>query len=331
MPTSNYLDTIQLDSAKLRRIDMHRHADLVELNCLQSPDREIPLEDSLDEQLGGDEGVGGIYQHDSQSDLTELNQAEKKDHITLLHTDVQNHLNARVQLFGDSYPFEIERGYIRLKAAHDMKRKTYVFLLLAANVCYLSREDIQQFTKDFEITAAFALREFFPHWTCRIFGTASCENLEGYEGTPRKKIETFAQDVGLPLLIEEEELRRIESSSGDAGLDVVAWYPFNDEAPHTPVFLAQVGCTKDEKAMFSKQYSAYPSRWERKLRGLSAIGCMVTPQCYRNARNEWPSPSDVNSVFVDRARVLRLLAQSADFRLESLKTYSMIESIFAGA
>ena len=46
-----------------------------------------------------------------------------------------------------------------------MKRKTYVFLLLAANVCYLSREDIQQFTKDFEITAAFALREFFPHWT----------------------------------------------------------------------------------------------------------------------------------------------------------------------
>ena len=233
---------------------------------------------------------------------------------------------ARNDLFGDSYPFANDDGFIKLKENPSTQHKLYAFMLLSSHLSFLPRTDVCKFTADFEIAAAFALKRFFPNWTLKVVGTAHCAHLQSYAGTPRRKLENFAQDLGLKLLIEEEELQRYQTPNGDAGLDVVAWHPFNDGAPHMPVFLAQVGCTDDESQMFIKPYSASPQRWGNKLRGLSAIGCMVTPQCYRNARNSWPCFTDVNSVFIDRARVLSLLTAAEDFQFNYLQTHLAVES-----
>lgn len=326
--TSNYLHPINLDASKLRKKDLHHFADIVELTCLKSIDHETTLEEALDEQLGENEGIGGIVEAEPIPDdeAADSDPAMVNDRHETRMRDILAHLLARQTLFGDAYPFDIDDGFVKLKEEPSKEHKLYAFMLLSSHLCFLPRTDVCKFTSDFEVAAAFALRRFFPNWTLKIVGTAHCAHLQVYAGTPRRKIETFAQDLGLELLIHEEELQRYQTPNGDAGLDVVAWHPFNDGAPHMPVFLAQVGCTDDESQMFSKQYSAYPQRWGHKLRGLAAIGCMVTPQCYRNALNSWPCFTEVDSVFIDRARVLSLLTAAEDFQFDYLQTHQVVES-----
>ena len=326
--TSNYLSPIELNASKVRQKDLHLLADIVELACLKSIDHETTLEEALDEQFGENEGIGGIVETEPSpvEEGADSAPAMRNDRQDTRLRDIQAHLLARNNLFEDNYPFTNDDGFIKLKENPSMQHKLYVFMLLSSHLCFLPRTDACKFTADFEIAAAFALKRFFPNWVLKIVGTARCAHLQAYTGTPRKKLETFAQDLGLKLLIQEEELQRYQTPNGDAGLDVVAWHSFNDGAPHMPVFLAQIGCTADESQMFSKQYSAYPNRWERKLHGLAAIGCMVTPQCYRNARNSWPCFTDVNSVFIDRARVLSLLTAAEDFQFDYLQMSQAVES-----
>lgn len=327
--TSNYLNPIELNASKIRQKDLHLLADMVELACLQSIDHETTLEEALDEQFGENDGIGGIVEAEPlpPEDDADSVPAMRNDRQATRLRDIQDHLLARNNLFGNSYPFVNSNGFVTLKENPSMQHKLYVFMLLSSHLCFLPRADAYKFTADFEIAAAFALKQLFPNWTLKLFGTAHCEHLQAYTGTPRKKLEAFAQDLGLKLLIEEEELQRHQTPNGDAGLDVVAWHSFDDGAPHMPVFLAQIGCTADESQMFGKQYSAYPCRWKSKLRGLAAVGCMVTPQCYRNAHNSWPVFTDVDSIFLDRARILDLLTATRDFRFDYLQMHQAVESI----
>ena len=324
----NYLHTIILDASKIRKKDLHHLADIVELTCLKNIDHETTLEEAFDEQLGENEGIGGIVEAEPlpEEEVAGFYPAMVTDRRATRRRDIQAHLAARSVLFGDNYPFIIDDEFIKLKDDPSIPHKLYAFMLLSSHLCFLPQRDRLKFTADFEISAAFALKIFFPNWALKIVGTAQCDRLQGYAGTPRQKIEAFAQDLDLEILMKEEELKGLETPNGDAGLDVVAWHPFSDGAAHMPVFLAQVGCTADESKMFVKQYSAYPHRWERKLHGLAAIGCMVTPQCYRNAHNSWPCFSEVCSVFIDRARVLSLLTAAEDFQFDYLQTHQFVES-----
>lgn len=326
--TYNYLDPIELNASKIAKRDLHLLADIVELACLKNIDHEMTLEEALDEQLGENEGIGGIVEHEPilEDEFADLDPAVMNDHRATRRRDIQAHLLARQTLFGEDYPFTLDNEFIKLKENPNLQHKLYAFMLICTHLRFLPRPDVCKFTTDFEVAAAFALKRFFPNWTLKIFGTANCEHLQGYTGTPRQKIETFAQELDLELLFKEKELQELQTPGGDAGLDVVAWHPFNDGAPHMPVFLAQVGCTADKSKMFSKQYTAHPSRWKNKLHGLAAIGCMVTPQCYRDALNSWPCFTEVDSVFIDRARVLSLLTAAEDFQFDYLQTHEAVES-----
>jgi hypothetical protein len=333
----SFLHNVGLFSSGIRNKDPHLLADLLEIACLQDADGDISLNEGLDELLGENEGLGGIGEDDSLADdvhalpfadAPDRNDLDRNDRKTNRIGDVGEHLRARAELFHDMYPFLSLPGRISLKAQPVTAHKLYVFMLLAANLRYFARTDRAMLTADFEILAALSLREIFPCWSLRLFGTARCDTLESYTGSPRAKLEAFAQNLGLRLLMEEDELRRLETPGGDAGLDVVAWHPFDDNAAHMPVLLAQVGCTADEQKMFEKQYASSPDRWKNKLRGLAAFGCMVTPQCYRNADNSWPCFTDVHSIFLDRFRVLRLLQANSDTYFSQLSSHAQVESIF---
>ncbi len=321
----NYADNIQIDTSKLRKKDLYLYADVVELSCLKNKDSQISLTEALDEQLGNNEGIGGIEQEEDTDD--ELEQAAQNDKQYTNISDIRNYISARINLFNNLYPFEFNDGIVTLKANINSSHKLYFFMLLASNLAFLKKEERHSFTHDFEIVTAFAVQQFFPHWELRLFGTSSSEQIKNYKGTPRNKIEQLSKETGLRLRIEEPELATLQTPNGDAGLDVVAWFPFNDEASHMPVFLVQAGCTADESQMFAKQYTAIPSKWQNKLEGLEAIGCMVTPQCYRNGVNSWPQKTNVDCVFIDRYRVLHLLALCDDFDIATLKTYDKIENI----
>ena len=62
--TSNYLARYEITASKIRRKDIYHKADVVELICLQNDDKQIPIDEALDEQMGGDESIGGIVNID---------------------------------------------------------------------------------------------------------------------------------------------------------------------------------------------------------------------------------------------------------------------------
>ncbi|MDR3361273.1 MAG: hypothetical protein LBO64_00220 [Desulfovibrio sp.] len=331
MPNSSLLQDAELDASKIRKKDKYRLADVIELTCLQNADHAISVSEGLDEQLGDGEALGGIYlpeEEDGDHANSALDAAEQADGRNLFQEDMQSHMLARSSLFGDMYPFFINENFVSLKETPSASHKIYVFMLLASNLAFWDRAYRQLLAADFEILAAFSIRQIFPRWRLKLFGTARCAHLDAYTGSPREKIEAFAADTGLRLLVQGEELQRRGTSGGDAGIDVAAWHPFDDGAAHMPVLLAQVGCTADEQTMLEKQYSTNMRRWASKLHGLMHLGCMITPQCYRDTQNSWPCFTDVQSVFLDRFRVLRLLAEQAEGCYALLQCRDAVESIF---
>lgn len=311
---------------KISRRDVYKLADVVEWKCLQDADHEISISEGLDECLGGKQAIGGLYEYDDQD--AELIPTDESNHTDSILFQVKDSLSSRGTLFGDSYPFLLKGSLLSVKENITDSMKLYIFLLIASHLDFLERDQRKKLTDDFEVASFLAVKNLIPNWTIKTFGTAPSLNYEGYTGSPRRKIESFASDIGLQILMDEQELKRLETPNGDAGLDTVAWFAFDDQATHMPVILVQAGCTSDESKMFEKQHSASIARWAQKLKGLTAIGIMSTPQCYRLSNNEWIRPSEIQNIFLDRARIMHLLSVTSQLDISFLSSINLVNSFF---
>ena len=297
---------------------MHLWADYIELFCLRDKDNQANFEEALDEKWGGREAIGGIDFIEGEDLLTQtqsgeiLLEPESHDNKELLVSDLCAHLKARESLFGDAYPFIFNNYGLELKK-DNQSYSLYIFFLLAANLNFFQQTARNKLTSDFECLSALALRHTLPQaFEVCIFGTASCSELVTFPGSPRKKIEALSKKLGTRILIPEHELARLDTPNGDAGLDIVAWLPFEDSCCHSFLFLGQAGCTKEEREMFNKQGTVNPERWVRKLANITPLGLLFTPQCYRNANKEWVSTTDLVYPCFDRFRLTFLLLNKVD-------------------
>lgn len=327
--TSNYLAQYEISASDIRKKDIYHKADVVELICLQNDDKQIPIDEALDEQMGGEEGIGGIVAIDEEDTdvINSEDAAERYDAASLELTDISEHLRSRSELFGDYYPFSCAGNLISLKETTTDQHKLYTFLLIASHLRFWPRPDRSLFTKDFEVLSAYTLKSLVPTWTIKIMGTAQRKNFPGYAGSRRKKLEAFAHELDLRLLMSEAELRYFDAPGGDGQLDVVAWYACGDGAANMPVILGQAGCTEDEDTMISKQIDA--RTWDKRLHGLNAIPCFFTPQHYRLSNNAWIDSTQVHNIFLDRFRIMSLLFNNNDFQISEFSSMEKIDTIFS--
>lgn len=325
---SNYLTQCEIRASEIRKKDIYHKADAVELICLQNDDKQIPIDEALDEQMGGDESIGGIVDIDEEDtdDMDTEDAAERHDAASLKLVDISEHIRSRSELFGDSYPFVHDGNLISLKETITAQHRLYTFLLMASHLRFL-KSDKNLFTKDFEVLSAHALKHLVPTWTIKIMGTAQRKDFPGYTGSRRKKLEAFAHDLGLRLTMDEDELRHFDAPGGDGKLDVVAWYGCPDGAANMPVILGQAGCTENEDIMISKQIDA--QTWGKRLRGLSPIPCFFTPQHYRLSSKAWVDYSQVHGIFLDRFRILDILFHDGNFQISGFPSMEKVDSIFS--
>lgn len=321
-----------LDDHTPRLSDLHLWADFMELSCLADADGEALFDTALDERWGGGEGLGGIIYANGEEELTadelgtKLSPAEKDDKRTNKVRDLYSYLESRTGLFGDAYPFSVApEGVFRKPIAH--KHELYLQLLLSANLRLFEKKLQISLTSDFECLAGLALKGFLPpFYEVRLFGTAACPDLSAYPGTPRDKILRFAEELRVSPRISEDELNRLNTPGGDAGLDIVAWLPFPDKGTHTILFLGQAGCTADERTMFGKQGSISSDRWKNKLDRITPLGLLFTPQCYRDARSQWIAPSELIHPCIDRARFIFILQDSFSLEIPWLKSRELVRA-----
>jgi hypothetical protein len=94
--------------------------------------------------------------------------------------------------------------------------------------------------------------------------------------------------------------------AGDAGADVVGWFPFADGNRSLMAFLAQATCLVDWKD--HQHHASYPNWRQLMTLKTPTTNILLTPQCFRKADGGWAFDQDIiDSVLIDRVRLNAIL------------------------
>lgn len=326
MPKINF--EIQLDSSKIKKKDFFRWADFIELSCLLDDlDGQAFLGEVLSEPWGFESGFAGMFTEDDPNDGLSNERPGYEDQVESQLRDLLYYLQSRQKLLGRYYPFEVNKkdNSIKLKEI-EHPHILYVYLLCAANLSFV-KQVTGDLTTGFERLAYHVVKKMMPDQAIvKLFGTAKTTGYESYAGNKYCKIKDLASDLNARISSDISENTYSTNDTGDDGLDIAAWVPFKDNVANQLLILAQAGCTCDEEEMFKKQYGCDPDKWKNKISGITPTKMMITPVCYRNIEGKWVNPTNVVSIFIDRIRVMQLLA---DFVPELKdKNISSLDKIF---
>ncbi len=320
---------ITLDANKIKKHDLFRWADFVELTCLNDPDGEAPLSEVLREAWGFETGMGASFREegfpDDTSDIEDRATYDDTNQVKM--EDLLKHFEMRSVLLGENYPFEVKLGDETIcRKESCSSHELYQYLLYSANLPFVSQSDSSALSKGFERLAYRAVKKMMPPSAqIALFGTAATGSYKCYTGSKYEKLGCFADELDTKLNSEITSSTYPPTDNGDGGLDVVAWIPFNDRSANQPLLLAQAGCTCDESTMLSKQHEVDQNKWRQKIDGIWPINMMITPLCYRGAGGKWVKPTEIVSIFIDRIRLMILLSdQAPDFTHEDIPFFAQL-------
>ncbi|MGI9279993.1 MAG: hypothetical protein ACR2PX_10225 [Endozoicomonas sp.] len=242
----------------------------------------------------------------SKDDVTEriLDEGEdEEEQDQLFINDCYELLECRAEIYGESYPFSIERNQtIKVKDNISNINRYYIFLLLCS---YSSKvDDNASLRRDFEQVCATALQGYLPPLAeCHVFGKSGLE-IERYSGHISQKLEKLARDLGVNIDFEEDDFSPY--NTGDNGLDVVAWLhiPGDSYKKYSQIYFAQCATGKEWP---NKQ--GEPLKIGNLLRlnnNFSTIICI--PYDTRKISGKPIDHNDITaSVYLDRYRIITLL------------------------
>jgi hypothetical protein len=313
-----------------KQFDEYAWADYVELLCLADPDGVISPSDVIDiirpntDDLGGadaiDEALQGVDGTPSAGNADDEWESKTEQWF--------NHLAYRAKAFGKAYPFEFEPmgadrvgPVLRRKSDVDQLSaavRLYLTLLFAANLRYC-RGATSALTRGFERLCYWALKhQLGPAAEVHLFGAGPPGGSSGalrYTGGTYSKLEQLGRDLKAELTANKSDWP--PTSSGDAGIDLVGWFPFEDEAPTMLMVFAQCAATEEWDV---KQFSSHSAKWDPHFKFFaSPVNIVYVPLCFRRSTGELHGTKDIGrSVFVDRLRLVRLLANVAEYQTDKV-------------
>ncbi|MDF2571143.1 MAG: hypothetical protein K0R55_2747 [Sporomusa sp.] len=293
-----------------------RWADYWELLALSSPDNEFSAADfsplikpGRDIQLDSDESIT----QNEPSTLSDRWERRLNDFLSLLRY--------RMNYFADFYPFTIESETLTLKTNLSDKHYFYLYFLFASNLTYFQQQQTT-LTNAFEDVALKVMSRILPSGTeVHIFGTSRQGGR--YNGNTWQRVCQLADDLRTSIICSERAFQG--NRSGDAGIDIVAWYPLPDAAPGIPVYFSQCACSVE--SWEEKQMSISRDKWDGRLRFLTPFSaCMCIPFSFRDSTGMWDNDdSIVKTLLLDRDRIIALLYD--DFAFSSSSTLQLVQQL----
>lgn len=153
-------------------------------------------------------------------------------------------LETRQGKFGKSYPFIVNDDSIKLKNTITNDATIfYIFLLLSSTRKYINDKNI--LTTDFENISKKALTNYLPTFSKTFQFGKSNVNYNKYYGHITNKIDTLANDLKCEIRYQSHFFS--SENSGDGGLDIVAWVPFemDENKNNIQIYLGQCATGKD--------------------------------------------------------------------------------------
>lgn len=327
MPALKGLDRLPAEK------EQHYWADYIELLCLVHPDGLVTKGDVLDrigerEDLGGEvDEIEGDFAEEAGVTLEDLGEdkwsAEIDDKWAAEADSWFAHLEYRARVFGNHYPFNISGNMLQRQARMTSRRKFYVSLLLSSCLRYVSKSSESKLTSSFEIISRDALRRSLPEIAqVHVFGTSKYGKGR-YRGNIWKKIKRLASDLREELNPRVGPESFSKYSTGDRGLDLVAWVPMKDEENCQIVIFGQCACTPK---WIEKQHSSSPEKWKNLISfQVKPLNAVFIPFCYRTSDGKWYDAIEISSVMFDRLRLVTILEADLAFDITDLPSSEVVQ------
>lgn len=273
----------------------HIVADLCELICyLENTSVSRGDIESFVASKGGD----GLLR-----ELNAGNDSETNENVQKLTEDAFQHLRYRLKAFGSWYPFVVDHDVIELRNSQDVKHSIYVALLISSRLKMLPAADRIRRASEFESICYKALSLLLPTWNVYHFGSG---------GADRHLFGNRLKDA-LPALAEKTRddvlMHRVNELSdhnvGDGGIDLAAVFEWADPAQALPVYFAQ--CAAQQENWPEKKFESHPVTHERFFSFFHKPGSLLfIPVCYRGPDGAWIDSVAMQSILVDRLRLIEL-------------------------
>ena len=326
-----------------KQSEMHHLADYMELLCLTDPDGEYGVErlgekylfatdlqevspdaqdsDDIDiiERLAGIDVEDEPEEPQTDEDASELEDlleyeafgrdAELRDVRDRWCWDVFALLIHRSEVCADNYPFtvNVDERSISLRDATP-ERLFYTYLLLCSSLRYVPKRVEGKLTKSFERVSADVLRGLLPdRAVVDVFGTARGKDKSQFSGTLYKRIGRLAKTLGGRRIVSAKDFHPRDTA--DNGLDIAAWIPLPGGREGQPTFFGQCACGTGWRG---KQHEAdYGTRWKDFIH-LTSPPTTITfiPYFFRKPGGHWYARADVNTIVIDRMRMMMLAAET---------------------
>lgn len=256
---------------------------------------------SLDEGIDSDSADSGD-ENEGVSDAESHSDNDRS--IDLIWEQLEYRSNA----FGDFYPFVMGGDRIYFCENLSAKMRLYILLLACSRLrSFKSKGLSQRWAKIYAFVCNQAMRGLLPAVaSARIFDANSEDRHEYYGKNLRHALRKLGNDLGAFSI--NEGLIDEQSSSGDAGLDIVGTLAFNDGAPGHLVIMGQ--CGAQEKGWTEKTLESHPDAFRHLFNmPIPWASVMFTPVCYRRSSGVWHNSRYASgALLLDRLRILKLLA-----------------------
>lgn len=209
-------------------------------------------------------------------------------------------LKFRNNLYLNSYPFIITNDMIKLKDNLTFEQKLYIILLCCANLTTFEPSLQYKLTDEFEHITYCAIKKHLPNFIVKKLGSNS-----DYAGNTINKLKALGKDINLDPINDQIEAISPRANK-EKGVDLVAWYKFNDNLSNTIIFFIQCACGKDTQ---HKQHEPEAYKTYFNFKKLPIIS-LSTPKSVVIKENSIQQLSEVamgDILFFDRSRLIELI------------------------
>jgi len=237
----------------------------------------------------------------------------------------------RIQAFGESYPFSLEKNLLTLKSPLTVSQKVYLVLLAASRSRSFSGEGFKGFPQRiadlFEFISRDAMINLLPGGASVVmFGPNAQDRKDNFDSDLRKALPVLSKFMGMRLT---EGWNGELKAQGDVGLDLIGVQPLDEFQGGWNVFIGQCAAQEDEATWQKKRAEARIDFFSWLFSSsVPSQAVLFIPVCYRQPDGTWANRRHCDAVImIDRLRFIHILdsgVPSAAMAEEFLRQHNLI-------
>jgi hypothetical protein len=289
-----------------KTLEKNKWADFLELLCLESPDKEISLNDIM--TMYTQEELSGISDGDEEH-------SQKVDAIRSNFIEIFRYIFSRINYMDDFYPFiKIDEDTIKMSVI-DEKKLLYFFLLFVSNTGYITDNSLPNFLRmSFERISIDIMKLLYPNFRNELFGTSTQKGEYFHGGLLINKLDKLGKCLSTSLKEKAKSNPHFNHPSGDGGMDLVSFKKLDKDICSSFMIPFCIGqCSSSYSEWHTKQISITKDTLNNLFEDIAVYHeYMFISFPLRGINGKWAleEATKIQTIIIDRIRFLNILTIS---------------------